>query len=258
MKFRITFISLPALCLVGGSATTVVGLLWRLLDQTRVSNPEQALVQQEQGIALASTLESIGFGNLGASWLWLNLVQYYGHEDRQETGYGLAPTYLDAITTLDPYFTNAYLFASALTIQAGQAEQARELLLRGVNYITPAIDPANAYKLYIHLAFTDILFLGNLETGRDFYYKAADWFEQANLGSGDDLRTLADRVVNSPDTDWVRFRLWKQLYDEINDLETRQWILINHLIPTGQVIRGPNGEIQDIVPPEIEGSRSLP
>lgn len=250
-------LSLPALLLAGVSTALVLGLQLRLLNQEPPENLERALIQQQQAIAFASNLDHLGYENLGASWLWLSLIQYYGDKpSRQKTGYQLGYDYLDAITDLDPYFLDAYLFAPILTIQTGRPEFTRSILLKGTEFITPDLFPQDAHRLYVQLALNDILFLGYLDTGKDFYYKAADILEQRG-GNGDDYRDLANRIVNNPDTDYVRFKLWDNLYKTVNDPDLQRSILINHLIPLGQVIKGPNGEIVDILPPEEVGADQL-
>src|SRR5690606_36664604 len=58
---------------------------------------------------------SVGYRNLVADALWLQVIQYYGGKVKADDARmpNLWP-YFDAITTLDPGFTDAYFFGSFL------------------------------------------------------------------------------------------------------------------------------------------------
>jgi len=75
---------------------------------------------------------------------------------------------LDTITTLDPYFWDAYLFAEVfLAWDARRFKDANRLLLKGTQYI-----PDN-YRVFYYLGFNYFYFLKDNETARKYLMEAA-------------------------------------------------------------------------------------
>ncbi len=236
---------------------------WRELAISALNTNESVDDEQQQAqqtIAMATAIARLGYDNLGASWLWLDSIQYRGNDNRPAVGYDLMYPYFDTITDLDPRFLTAYLSGSnTLAFIAAQPRQARQLLEKGIESLSPDSTP-EAYRLHIQLGLIEFLLLDNREEGRDAYYEAADWYEEAGLGSAEAAnawRALADRFVDSPFIEAVQFKVWSDLYGSVQDTELRQIILRDHLARLGTVQQRPDGSV-DIIPPQAPPVESRP
>lgn len=244
-----------AIALVG-----ILALQVTTLQKTRQSLTDEYVVRKEQNFAIASTLEGIGFGNLAASWLWLEFIQYYGDTlSRRSEGYSLSYDYLKKITELDDQFLWAYRYISpAVAFSAGQPEKAEELILAGLEAMTPQTQP-DGYRLHLDRAVNQFLLIGDAQAGRAAYYAAADWYERADLqGTDPDAwRQLADRLVNSPNRNDVRFTMWNQVFYTSADPVTRDRALLELRELGAEIRRRPDGQIQ-ILSPAFDSERPAP
>lgn len=245
----------PAFALGGGVTilmAAIIALQGMKIPEIRAGFSDEYVVRKEQNFAIASGMKAIGFGDLAASWLWLEFVQYYGDTPRRrQEGYSLTYDYLEKITQLDEQFLGAYRYVSpAVAFSAGQPEQAQELLRKGVRAMEPHSQP-QAYRLYLDMAVHAFLLLGDPEAGRAAYYAAADWYEQAGLegsSSPDGWRQLGERLVTSPESRDVRFKVWLQVFNGTADPETRERALIELGELGARFQRQPNGQIQILEP----------
>ncbi|MFS8858539.1 hypothetical protein NW851_11865 [Synechococcus sp. H55.7] len=249
------------LAAVGGAllcGILVVRLQVPMLERINLEALENAEARKNRNIALATTLGWLGYRNLGASWLWLELIQYYGDAPaRAQTGYGLAYEYFDHMLRLDPNFFLGYRLSSlVLTYQAGQPEKAVEILDRGLQQFNPQNNP-DAWRLYVDRALINFMFLGDAEAGRRDYYQAAAWREQVGL-PGDDFRQLGDNIARSPLSRRSRFDVWLSVFNATSDRDTRQFVL-EQLTQLGTVLRTlPTGEIEILPPPLPSGLEEEP
>ena len=239
---------------IGLLLAAILGLQGLTIQETRSSFTDEYVVRQEQNFAIASAMDAIGLGNLAASWLWLEFVQYYGDTPtRQQQGYGLAYDYLDKITQLDEHFFWAYRYVSpAVGFSAGQPRRVEQLLQRGIETLDPE-SQADGYRLYLDLAINYFLLIGDVEAGREAYYAAGEWYERAGL-EGDQpeiWRALGDRLVASPDSQEVRFKVWTQVLNLSADPVTQERALIELGQLGARFRRQPNGQIE-VIPPVWE------
>lgn len=240
------------LAAVGGAflcGILVVRLQLPMLERINLGELENAEARKNRNIALANTLGWLGYRNLGASWLWLELIQYYGDAPaRAQTGYGLAYDYFDHMLRLDPRFFLGYRLSSlVLAYRAGQPEKAVEILDRGLQQFNPQNNP-DAWRLYVDRALLNFMFLGDAEAGRNDYYQAAAWREQVGL-PGDEFRQLGDNIARSPLSRRVQFDVWLSVYNSTTDRDTRLFVL-EQLVQLGTVLQTlPTGEIEILPPP---------
>jgi len=76
---------------------------------------------------------SIGHEMLVADLAWLRAIQYYGKHRQTDQDYNMAGHIFDVVTTLDPYFRNAYVFGALVLAQdAGEVERGLDLLHKGI------------------------------------------------------------------------------------------------------------------------------
>ncbi len=91
---------------------------------------------------------------------------------------------LDAVTDLDPYFSDPYVLAQGLfTWEAGRYEQANRLLKKGFKY------RPHDWELPFYIGFNYFYFLGDNEHGSDYLIRASDL-----PGSPKFLPNLAARI----------------------------------------------------------------
>ncbi len=260
-RYRSSLSLTRTLAALGGAllcGILVVGLQLPMVERINLEAIENAEVRKNRNIALANTLGWLGYRNLGASWLWLELIQYYGDAPaRAQTGYGLAYEYFDHMLRLDPSFFLGYRLSSlVLAYQAGQPEKAIEILDRGLRQFNPQNNP-DAWKLYVDRALINFMFLGDAEAGRNDYYQAAAWREQVGL-PGDDFRQLGDNIARSPLSRRSRFDVWLSVFNATSDQDTRL-LALEQLAQLGTVLRTlPTGEIEILPPPLPNGIEEEP
>ncbi len=201
-----------------------------------------------QRLATAQVLGQLGFGSVAASQIWLDFIQYFGHEDRDTVGYDWVQAYLETMTRLDPQFMEPYSYAlPALAMQAAQPQAAVELLDFGAMQMSPATH-ASAFRLPWQAAIINFLFIGDLALARDRFYLAADWLEMTGR-PGDSLRGLADRIIENPRSRLVRFNTWAGVFNSTADPDIRQ-IALAEMTELGEVRQNPDGTWDLIPPPE--------
>lgn len=233
----------------------ILGLQGMTMQATREGLSDEYVIRKEQNFAIASTLDSLGYGSLAASWLWMEFIQYYGDTPaRRREGYSLTYDYLDKITQLDDQFLRAYRYiAVTVGFSAGQPQLADQLMQRGLEAMTPQTQP-EGYRLHLDRAVNYFLLLGDPEAGRRSYYAAGQWFQQAGL-QGDQpegWRQLGDRLVESPDSEEVQFMVWYQVFNSTADPVTQERALIEMSQLGGQMERDHEGRLRVIPPWDLE------
>jgi tetratricopeptide (TPR) repeat protein len=110
---------------------------------------------------------SLGFAAPVADYVWLQAIQYYGGYRRGEHDLRYFAGLVEATTTLDPRFSEAYHFASlVLAMEFGDHQGAIDLLKRGI------LANPDDWRLHFNVGFIHYVFLHE-------YTAAALWFEAA-------------------------------------------------------------------------------
>ncbi len=212
----------------------------------RVATTSESAITQR--LATAQVLGRLGFASVAASQIWLDFVQYFGHEDRATLSYRWVQAYLETITQLDPQFIEPYTYAlPALAMKAADPAAAVALLDFGIGHMTPETNPT-AFRLPWQAAVINFLFVGDLELARDRYYLAADWLEAVGQ-PGDGLRSLGDRLLENPRSRLVRFNTWAGVFNSTADPEIRQ-IALAEMTQLGEARQNADGTWELIPPPD--------
>ncbi len=172
---------------------------------------------------------NLGFDNLVADWSYLNFVQYFGDANARETiGYQLVPEYFEAISHIDPRFTQAHLRLSiANSMYAGNADQTIVLM----NQVLESVDPESEESalLWTSKGLDELLFLGNKEAAINSYKTAAQWASLSE-NSGADGLTIKDLEQALESTDEIdlkeaQLRAWSSVLVHIRDNQKKQEII---------------------------------
>lgn len=134
---------------------------------------------------------SLGHDTLMADLIWLQVIQYYGETAESKRGSPYLYRFFDAITTLDPDFIHAYVFASFVMADENKTQkaQAKALLKKGM-----ALNPDD-WNIPYQLGFMNYLYYKD-------YEEAAENFEVASRkpdAPTDYLQRLAANLLTKAD-----------------------------------------------------------
>jgi hypothetical protein len=97
------------------------------LDRIR----EEELLYYPSGVAVRQA--ALGYETAAADLAWLRGIQYYGEHRLTDQKYHLIGHVMDIVTTLDPAFTQPYVFGAFVMAQElHEPERGLELLTRGL------------------------------------------------------------------------------------------------------------------------------
>lgn len=209
----------------------------------------------------ASILGSMGFSNLLADRMWLGFIQYFGDfESRQRFGYDLSGVMLSSIVDQDPYFIDAYMYATlAHAWKQAKPQDAIDFLKRGAFSIYPHVNP-NAYRLWYQIALVEALWIGDARSAQLAFNKTAEWIEVLTSKQKEQagiilnpasLRALGERFTVSPRSRQVRFDIWVQVLQELSSPDSQQ-LALSQIDALGGLERLPSGEIRLIRPSNEE------
>ncbi len=148
-----------------------------------------------------------GFDILFADWVWLRVIQYYGHHRMTDAKFEFLGHILDVLTTLDPRFLHAYTFGSLLlTHDAEDPEGAFQLLSKGSQR-----NPKR-WEIPFTSGFIHYVFLKN-------YREAVGSFHLAALlpDSPDMTRRFAAFAAKKGGEIQLSIELWTELYQTSNN-----------------------------------------
>jgi tetratricopeptide (TPR) repeat protein len=144
---------------------------------------------------------SLGFHAPAADYAWLQATQYYGGYRRGEHDLRYFRGLVDAVTTHDPRFGEAYHFASlVLSLDHADFEGALDVLRRGV------LANPDDWRLHFDIGFVNYVFLRR-------YATASLWFQAAARlpGSSDFCRRFAAFSANRAGNVEGALVLWENL-----------------------------------------------
>lgn len=154
---------------------------------------------------------SLGFHAPAADYAWLQAIQYYGGFQRGENDLRYFRGLVDAVTTLDPQFTEAYHFASlVLSLDFADFAGAVDVLRRGV------LANPDDWRLHFDIGFINYVFLHEYET-------ATLWFDAAAAlpGSTDFCRRFAAFSQNRAGDLEGALALWENLLHTTDSADMR-------------------------------------
>ncbi len=203
----------------------------KIISQTKNIDYFQEQQNLQNKINFQKNLPAFGFNNLKADWLFLNFVQYLGDKAaREETGYTLIPEYFANIIKDDINFLSAYLIlANANTMYAAQPEKSISLIEEVLNYSSPENDTKKYYLLWLHKAYDELFFLGDIPKAQSSYNQAQHWLRHQQLNSATHNR-IGGYVPNiellSKNSDIIEAQIlaWSTVLPYVKDKKTQQKI----------------------------------
>jgi hypothetical protein len=192
--------------LLGG---TVATSLW--LDHIRpISSRGSQLTYLPKGDYLKVAV--LGYRQLAADIIWLQVVQHFGKKTDTTEGYLWAYHAVDVVTDLDPKFMGAYLAAgTVLGVWGGRPEESVAILTKGMQH-----NP-DAWQLPFYIAY-------------DYFYElcdpvsAAKYFRVASdlPGSPPYLPQLAARMTVEAGDPEAALEFLYRLYGQMTDSRARE------------------------------------
>jgi len=201
----------------------------RIFDSEGEALVDQAQIEAQQSrlqLNLLKSAPTLGFRNLIADWTFLQFLQYFGNrEHRDVTGYGLSGDFFEVIIDRDPYAYDPYIFlSSSLTLYAAQPERAVELQAKGLQSLTPELQP-ESYFIWRNKGIDEMLFLGDFEAAQRSHEIAAEWAAQSPDSRAEEdqvsLQRTADFLATDPENPQVRVNAWRQVLASAPDEQAR-------------------------------------
>jgi tetratricopeptide (TPR) repeat protein len=242
-------LALVMLCCMGAIAALQVPQLQQLLHNSQTAPPEQLQreVQIERTrLSLLKTLPDLGFKNLIADWAFLNFLQYFGdNAAREKTDYQLSPDYFDLILSRDPYFLEAYTYASTSTaLFAGQPERAIAAMQQGLKSLKPDVPPGSYYA-WRQLGIDQLLFAGDAQAARQSFTTAAEWARLSTVPGSDTVAQVsqqtADFLTRNPNSKTAQIAAWTMVLSSAPDDRTQKTAVSRIEAIGGKIVKNPDG-----------------
>jgi len=144
---------------------------------------------------------SLGFHAPAADYAWLQAVQYYGGYRRGEHDLRYFDGLVDAVTTMDPRFEDAYVFSALIhCLDDADFTGAVDVLKRGL------LHNPDSWRLHFEIGFIHYVFTGE-------YAVASRWFDQAAAqpGASDFCRRFAAWSAGRAGDTLGSLYLWENL-----------------------------------------------
>jgi len=155
---------------------------------------------------------SLGFAAPAADYAWLQATQYYGGYRRGEHDLRYFRGLIDAVTTLDPRFTEAYHFAAlVMCFDHADFDGAVDVLREGV------LANPDDWRLHFDVGFVQYVYLRE-------YVVASQWFEAAAdmPGATDFCRRFAAFSRRRAGDQQGSLILWDHLYRTTDSADMRE------------------------------------
>lgn len=147
---------------------------------------------------------SPSFRTAVADAYWLAMIQYYGEHVEGDRQLDSLPAYVRLVTDLSPHFERAYLFGAFALLDAGKAQEAYELLVRG------ARRNPDSWKIPATLGMLIYTFADNEDKDR----LAAEWYEKAasTPGRPEYIPRVAAELLSKGGASEKAALMWGQVY----------------------------------------------
>lgn len=206
-------------------ATVFIGLvavvgLSRWIDAHRP--PSETKVEEESLYLTAATANrmSLSFKGLVADWYWMRALQYVGRkiidvegniqlDDLRQLNLNLLAPLLDATTTLDPHFIEAYQYA-AVVLPVIDVNEAIRILKKGIE-----ANPTS-WRLHHHLGYI-YWQQKNFEAAAEEYARGA-----ALPGAPAWLMAMKARMKDAGGSRDTAREIYKRMYEDSTDTQVKE------------------------------------
>jgi len=147
---------------------------------------------------------SPGFRTFVSDLYWLGTVQYYGEHVNSDRRLDSLPQMLRLVTGLSPRFAKAYMFGGFALLDAGEAQEAYRLLVRG------ARNNPDDWQLPATVG----TFIYSYASNEDKAALAAEWYEKAAAipGHKEYVKRLAATLLQKGGEAEKAALMWAQVY----------------------------------------------
>ncbi|WP_234996658.1 hypothetical protein [Planktothrix sp. PCC 11201] len=223
----------------------------RLDKEARIA-AQQEKEREAARLRLLQKLPTLGYGNLLASWTFLNFLQYFGDDlAREQTDYELLDDYFEVIVTHDPLWVEMYNFLStSVSFYQARPDLTVKLIDRGLKSLSPEKNP-QSWLVWRVKGVDELLLIGDTQASIKSHEMAAKWAE----GTPDQifsprLREFAEALRKNPDNKLIRIQSWLMVYSATQDKLVRKRA-IQELIKLGVKVEvQKDGELKYTIPPE--------
>jgi hypothetical protein len=232
--------------------------------QTTPPDPEaRSAAQQEKQreaarLKLLKNLPPLGYGNLVASWTFLNFLQYFGDDlAREKTDYELLDDYFEVIVTHDPLWVEMYNFLStSVSFYQGRPDLTVKLMQRGLKSISPEKNPLS-WLVWRTKGIDELLLIGDTKATIKSHEMAANWAEGTPYQDfAPRLREFAESLRKNPDNKLIRIQSWLMVYSATQDQLVRKRA-IQELVKLGVKVEiQKDGELKYTIPDESPKSKT--
>ena len=194
----------------------------------KLNNADYLAQEQQQKRTLDWQKRSphMGFANLKANLTYLDFVQYFGDEHARDTiGYKLVPDYFEAISSIDPRFTDAHLNLSiANSMYAGNPAQTIALMEQALESVDPTSEDAT--YLWTYKGMDELLFMGDKQAAINSYDMAAKWASLADEERSEAIKDLAVALEHTSEIELkqAQIRAWSSVLVYIKDNQRQREI----------------------------------
>lgn len=246
---QLIVISLVAVVCIGAIALLQVPQLRQLRQRSQTATVEQIrrdVLTEKTRLSFLQKTPSFGFDNLVANWTFLSFLQYFGDDTaRAKTDYRLSADYFADVLQRDPYFLQAYLFASnSIALYSGMPETSVALMQQGLRSLKPNAPPGS-YYVWRQLGIDQLLFLGDSQSARQSFETAANWAmvspEPGSAEVAELSRQTAAFLANNPNSRTAQVAAWTMVLQSAPDDRTQQMAISQIAGLGGRVIQNPDG-----------------
>ncbi|NEQ31273.1 MAG: hypothetical protein F6K04_09730 [Leptolyngbya sp. SIO4C5] len=217
----------------------------QLVDLQLLKRIEQ---QKENQLILSQKIPTFGFRNLVADWFFLQFLQYFGDVlSRQQVGYGLSPYFFEILVSLDPLFTETYIYLSnSVSIHTAQPEKSISLMKKGLSTMSPAT-PSDSYFIWRYKAVDELLFLGDKEAARQSLETAAEWARESPDPKSNNVAELSEKtaafLAENPNSKAAQVSAWAQILVNAVDERTQEIAIERIEALGGEIIVQEGGQV---------------
>lgn len=182
--------------------------------------------EHANSLILNSRLPRLGFNNIHSDLTFLSFLQYFGDDEaRNQSDYGLSPSFFESIVLDDPYYRDFYVFLSnSVSMRAAQPEKSVDLMRVGLASLAPG-KPEDSYYIWRYKAVEELLFLGDSKAAKRSFETAAAWAHESSLPESKTIASIsqqtADFLAQNPDSKAAQIGAWSSILTTALDDETR-------------------------------------
>ncbi len=234
---------------IGGIQYTTLEYLTSENNNIYAQSQQEYVSQETAQIKAVKEMPSFGFGNTLANWSFLQFLQYFGDDgQRQHSGYGLSPIFLDSVLTHDPYYRPFYIFLSeSTTFYAGMPDKTVEMIDKGLSSFGEQ-KPSDSYYIWRYKGTDELLFLNDGDEAQHSFEMAAQWAAESDDAGSQQMAALSAQtaayLASNPASMEAKVNAWSSVLTTAIDDATRERAVAQIRALGGDVVFSEDGGIK--------------